>query len=182
MGKFGLPPALALCALMAGCAAEPPYFGPAGPDHPTGYTDQQIDQNRFRVSYQGNSQTPRTTVENFLLLRAAQVALKAGFPYFEFDTRDTKTKTTYFSSFTGWPGWGGYGRYGWNAWGGGPPFADDSTTNPNHALRSLCRDHPPDRSPGAWRSACARCELGGRPSRAARGTAAKRLTNHNSML
>lgn len=130
MAKLKPLAALAVCAFLAGCATEPPYFGPAGPDHPTGYTDQQIDQNRFRVSYQGNAQTPRVTVENFLLLRAAQVALQAGYPYFEFDTRDTKTKTTYFSSFTGWPGWRGYGRYGWYGWGGGPPFDDEGTTVP----------------------------------------------------
>jgi len=123
---------VAAFALLAACAEEPPYFGPAGPDHPTGYTDQQIDQNHFRVSYQGSSHTPRTTVENFLLLRAAQVALQAGYPYFEFDTRDTKSKTTYFSTFTGWPGWGGYGRYGWVGWGGGwgGPFDADATTVP----------------------------------------------------
>lgn len=118
--------ALLAFAFVAGCAEEPPYFGPASPDHPVGYTDQQIDQNRYRVSYQGNSQTPRITAENFLLLRSAQVALQAGYPYFAFDTRDTKTKTTYFSTFTGWPGWRGYGRYGW----GGPPFDRDETTVP----------------------------------------------------
>ncbi len=129
MTKLRLMAALGLCAVLAGCATEPPYFGPAGPDHPTGYTDQQIDQNRFRVSYQGSSQTPRVTVENFLLLRAAQVALQAGYPYFEFDTRDTKTKTTYFSTFTGWPGWGGYGRYGWYGWDG-PGGYDNSATVP----------------------------------------------------
>ena len=130
MAKLRPLAALVLGAVLTGCAVEPSYFGPAGPDHPTGYTDQQIDQNRFRVSYQGNSQTPRVTVENFLLLRSAQVALQAGYPFFEFDTRDTKTKTTYFSSFTGWPGWRGYGRYGWYGWGGGPGFPEDTTTVP----------------------------------------------------
>jgi len=117
---------LVAVAFVAACAEEPPYFGPAGPDHPTGYTDQQIDQNRFRVSYSGNSSTPRVTVENFLLLHAAQVAQQAGYPYFAFDTRDTKTKTTYFSTFAGWPGWGGGGRYGWYGWGA-PPFGDSET-------------------------------------------------------
>lgn len=120
---------LGAVAALAACAAEPPYFGPAGPDHPTGYTDQQIDQNRFRVSYSGSSSTPRVTVENFLLLRSAQVALQAGYPYFAFDTRDTKTKTSYFSTFTGWPGWGGFGRYSWYGWDA-PPFGGDSETRP----------------------------------------------------
>lgn len=127
-GRLGALLAVLVTASVAGCAEEPPYFGPAGPDHPTGYTDQQIDQNRFRVSYQGNASTPRTTVENFLLLRSAEVALQAGYPYFLFDTRDTKTKTTYFSTFTGWPGWGGFGRYGWYGWGG--PIDQDATTVP----------------------------------------------------
>ena len=71
----------------------------------------------------GNSQTPRTTVENFLLLRAAQVTLKAGYPGFTFDSRDTKTDTRYYSTFEGWPGWHGYGWYRW-----GPGFDDVYTT------------------------------------------------------
>ena len=111
--------------LLSACAEEPPYFGPIGPDHATGYSDQQIDQNHYSVTYVGDSRTPRTTVENFLLLRSAQVALKAGFPGFMFDSRDTRTDTRYYSTFTGWPGWRGYGRYWW-----GPGFDADVYTTP----------------------------------------------------
>jgi hypothetical protein len=78
------------------------------------------------VSYLGDSQTPRTTVENFLILRSAQVALQAGYPYFLFDTRDTKSKTQYYSTFVGWPGWGGYGFYRW----GPPDFESEAYTVP----------------------------------------------------
>lgn len=120
--------ALGALAALAGCASEPPYFGPLGPGHTTGYTDQQIAQNRYRVTYEGDSETPRVTVENFLLLRAAQVARQAGYPAFLFDTRDTKAKTQYFSSFTGWPGWGGYGIYGWGP--GGWPYDVEGETRP----------------------------------------------------
>lgn len=115
------------CALVAACATEPPYFGPIGPGHSTGYTDQQIDQKRFRVSYSGSSHTSRDTVENFLLLRAAQLTLQAGYPAFMFDTRDTKTKTSYLTSFAGWPGWGGYGFYGWSGPGWGDQGNAEST-------------------------------------------------------
>ena len=114
---------------LAGCAQEPPYFGPVGPGHDTGYTDQQLDPTHFRITYSGNSSTPRITVEDFLLLRSAQVALQAGYPYFLFDTRDTKSKTSYYSTFEGWPGWGGFGGYGWF----GPPGwpnAGDAETRP----------------------------------------------------
>ncbi len=118
----------AVLAVLAGCAEEPPYFGPMGAGHDTGYTDLQIDQNHYRVTYQGNASTPRVTVENFLLLRSAEVAAQAGYPYFVFDTRDTKTKTSYFSTFEGWPGWGGYGWYGF--YGPGGPVEADAETRP----------------------------------------------------
>jgi hypothetical protein len=110
--------------VLTACAAEPPYYGPKPLEGTAGYTDLQLDRNRFRVTYSGNSATGRETVENFLLLRAAQVTLQAGYADFLFDTRDTKAKTTYFSSFTGFPGWGGYGWY-WHSWPdafAGPPF------------------------------------------------------------
>src|SRR3974390_83296 len=105
--------------LLASCASEPPYYGPTGPDHSTGYTDLQLDQRHYRVSYVGDSQTPRTTVETFLLLRSAQVTLQAGYAGFMFDTRDTKAKTRYYWQFNGWEGWAGWGAYRW-----GPAFED----------------------------------------------------------
>lgn len=114
-------PVLALIAAaglaLAGCATEPPYYGPMGPDHSTGYTDLQLDETHYQVTYHGDSSTPRDTVEQFLLLRSAQVAERAGYPYFMFDTRGTKSRTYYYTMFTGWPGWGGYGWYRWY----GPP-------------------------------------------------------------
>jgi hypothetical protein len=64
-------------------------------------------------------------VEDYLLLRSAEVTFKAGYHYFLFDTRDTKTKTTYHSDFNGWPGWLGYGWY-WHSWPYGPEQQVDS--------------------------------------------------------
>ncbi len=113
--------------VLASCE-EPPYYGPIGPDHSTGYTDQQIDQRHFRISYLGNSRTPRTTVENFLLLRSAQVTLQAGYAGFMFDTRDTKTKTRYYWEFSGgWGGWGGRRWGGFYHWG---PAFDEGYVEP----------------------------------------------------
>jgi hypothetical protein len=107
--------AAAALAWVSACAPEQPYFGPRDADHPTGYTDEKLDQNRYRVTYSGSSATNRETVENFLLLRAAQVTDQAGSHFFMFDMRDTKSHTTYFSDF---PGWGGGPRFGgyWHSW------------------------------------------------------------------
>jgi hypothetical protein len=126
MRGFGIAGSFVLAAWTGGCVQEAAYYGPLGPDHATGYTDQQIDALHYRVTYAGNSRTTRSEVEGYLLLRSAEITTGAGYTYFQFDTRDTKSKTSYFSSFTGWPGWGGSGGYGW--YGPGPLDAESETT------------------------------------------------------
>jgi len=101
--------------ILAGCEGVPPYQPSQGPGD-IGYSDQQLAGNRYRVTYTGSSATRREAVENYLLLRSAEVTLKAGYRFFLFDTRDTKAKTTYHSDFAGWPGTGWY----WHSWPYGP--------------------------------------------------------------
>jgi hypothetical protein len=103
-----------LCAsfLLAGCAVGPAPYGPKTTDSFSGYTDQQLAQNRYRVTYTGTNSTPRATVENYLLFRAAQVTQAAGFAAFAFADRDTKAHTTYFTDDFGWFGFP-HRRFGW---------------------------------------------------------------------
>jgi len=116
-------PALILGLLiLAGCATPAPY-APRAPGQATGYTDRQLSDNRWRVTFTGNSVTPRETVENSLLMRAAEVTLASGHSHFVFDTRDTKAQTRYDAFPVGPPAFGygpgfGYG-YGFGAgyWG-----------------------------------------------------------------
>jgi hypothetical protein len=108
---------------LSACIAPTPYRA-ADPDHPLGYSDQRLADNRVRVSFRGNSATLREQVENYLLLRAAEVTREAGYSWFEFDTRDTEAKTTYHTDFAGWPGWGpGFGWY-WHSWAFAPIDSD----------------------------------------------------------
>lgn len=102
--------------VLAGCVAPTPYQA-ARPDNLLGYSDQRLADNRFRVTFRGNSATVREQVENYLLLRAAEVTRDAGYLWFAFDTRDTEAKTTYHSDFGGWSGWWGpdFGWY-WHSW------------------------------------------------------------------
>lgn len=119
---------LGLVLLLSGCIQPTPYSARTE-GSPTGYTDEQLAKNRFRVTFAGNSATPRATVENYLLFRAAQVTLASGYTAFAFDDRDTKAKTTYFSSFDGFPGpYGPYRHFGWywHSWG----FDNDVQTRP----------------------------------------------------
>jgi len=109
--------------LLAACATGPVYLERKAAGGP-GYSDEQLAANRYRVTFAGNAQTPRETVEDYLLLHAAEVTLKAGYRYFTFDARDTKSNTTYHSEFAGWPGRGWY----WHSWAFGPEPIDTYTT------------------------------------------------------
>ena len=115
--------------LLAGCET-PATYHPMEPGTHTGYTDEQLAGNRYRVTFTGNAATQREVVENYLLLRSAEVTLKAGSRWFLFDTRDTEAKTTYHSDFVGWPGWRGRGWY-WHSWRyGGWGMDADVTSRP----------------------------------------------------
>ena len=117
--------AVVFALLVAACATATPYQPTGGGNF--GYSDERLSQNRYRVTFTGNSVTPRETVEDYLLLRAAQVTLAAGGDWFVFDTRDTQAHTSYYTQFNGIPGWGhpwGFGWY-WHNWG-----FDDADTMP----------------------------------------------------
>lgn len=122
--------AVAATALVLAACQTPATYHPADRPGGTGYSDEQLAKNRWRVTFTGNSATRRETVENYLLLRAAEVTLKAGYKWFIFDTRNTEAQTTYHSDFAGWPGWRGYGWY-WHSWPyGGWGGGADMTSRP----------------------------------------------------
>ena len=110
---------------LAGCMTATPY-APRLEGQATGYTDRALAQNRYRVTFTGNTATPRETVETYLLLRSAEVARAANATHFMFDTRNTRANTTVQTvpygpppdPFWGRPRlgyWGGWG--GWGGWG-----------------------------------------------------------------
>lgn len=73
----GLRAALCACVVLAGCATAYHTAGFTG-----GYSDTQLAENVFQVSFRGNGYTSRERVEDFALLRSAEVSLEHGFPYF----------------------------------------------------------------------------------------------------
>ena len=54
-----------------------------------GYSEQQIEENRYRVSFAGNAATSRQTVEDYLLYRAAELSVQTGHDWFEVVDRNT---------------------------------------------------------------------------------------------
>lgn len=114
--------------LLTACQTGPAYR-PRGPGETVGYTDRQIAPNRYRVTFSGSSGARREQVEDFLMRRAAEVTVDAGYDYFSFDDRDTEARTYYRTTFIDpafdpafGPGFGPYyGRFGfrpyyWSSW------------------------------------------------------------------
>jgi hypothetical protein len=127
--------ALPLAALTA-CTTPTPYqpLTTSGAAR-GGYSDQRIEDNRYRVTFTGNSMTSRETVETYLLYRAAQLTVDRGYDWFVMADRDTERKSqTYVSqpfSSGPWGYWGPSWRYygagfGWRSWDPfwGDPFWD----------------------------------------------------------
>jgi hypothetical protein len=72
--------ALILGLALTGCAAGPTPYRPKIDG--TGYSQQQLDSHTWRVQFAGNQDTPRETVEDYLLYRSAEVILFGGFDKF----------------------------------------------------------------------------------------------------
>jgi hypothetical protein len=64
-------------AMLSACASPYAPYGATG-----GYTDRQIDDNTFEVSFKGNGKTPEAMVWNYWIYRCAEVTSKNGFRYF----------------------------------------------------------------------------------------------------
>jgi hypothetical protein len=77
----------AAAALLAGCATPTPYGPAARPDGP-GFTQTQIESDRFRVTFRGYGGDDGARVQNFALLRAAEITLANNGDYFLVDARD----------------------------------------------------------------------------------------------
>ncbi len=73
--------------ILAGCAS-PTSYGPAAQGRGYGYGEEQLEPDRFRVTFRGNAVTPRETVTRNVLYRAAQIALSRGGDYFVVTERD----------------------------------------------------------------------------------------------
>src|SRR6185295_4198742 len=82
-----------LLLTLAGCTlSKPTPYAPVTAKSDYGYSDTKIDDKTWRVSVNGNSQTPRELVENQLLYRAAEIAQANGATGFVVLDRDTERK------------------------------------------------------------------------------------------
>lgn len=126
---------------ISACATETTYRPATGSGFArAGYSDLQIEPDRYVVTFSGNSYTSRETVERYLLFRAAELTLSRGYDSFVLVEKETDRQTrTYatprpgygglgYGAFGGWgPSWRYRGRgFGWRSWSPfyGDPFWD----------------------------------------------------------
>jgi hypothetical protein len=86
---------LAILAMLAGCGQPTPYQ-PALDGY--GYSEQRIEDNRYRVSFAGNELTAADTVQNYLLYRAAELTLDHDYDYFTVVDRNLDRSTAYWGT------------------------------------------------------------------------------------
>ncbi len=68
--------------LLGACAATGPVaYGPAD-EKGFGYSEQRIEDNRYRITYRGSGGMPPGLVEDYALRRAAELALANGYDWF----------------------------------------------------------------------------------------------------
>lgn len=70
----------------------------------TGFSETQLGPNVWQIDFTGNSMTNRDTTKKYTLRKAAQIALREGFPYFRVANNETARDVT-GSSYGG--GYGG---------------------------------------------------------------------------
>lgn len=138
--------------LVSGCATETTYRPATGKGfYRTGYSERQVETDRWLVTFAGNTVTDRDTVERYLLFRAAQLTLQNGYDYFVMVDRSTDRQAQTYSTpgpggwGGGWGGWGAgwgpswryYGRgFGWRAW---DPWWGDPFWGNNVDIRTVDR-------------------------------------------
>lgn len=104
MTRLRLLPVVLLAALAAACSTTTPYQAAAKSG--LGYTDQQLEAGKYRITFQGNARTDRALAENAVLYRAAELALANGDDHFILVTSTVDTRRTFDT--TGFVG-GGFG-------------------------------------------------------------------------
>ena len=109
--------ALAIATLGACETAGPTPYQPESASA-RGYSETKIEDNRWRISFKGNSLTGRETVENYMLYRAAELTLQSGYDNFTIVNRDTDKQSRtrqyggmYMGSFLSYSYY--VPRYGW---------------------------------------------------------------------
>lgn len=80
---------MALPVFLTACASSGSIYGPADEPGEVGYTERQLSDNRYRVTFMGDDDATVADVQDYALLRAAQVTVYEDYDYFQVANRST---------------------------------------------------------------------------------------------
>jgi hypothetical protein len=95
--------------LMGGCATGYNHEGFSG-----GFSETQLDENMFIVSFRGNGYSSSERVSDFTLLRSAELTLQNGYQYFVIINHEKGASKSYYTTdtkYTTHTNVRGYGNY-----------------------------------------------------------------------
>lgn len=107
---------LAAALTLAACATTPPPYAAAASQSGAGYSETQIEANRYFVTYRAPSGADAALIEDYALLRAADLTLQNGREWFWVDRR---TVEAYDGSRSGPSVGAGIGGGSWGGRSGG---------------------------------------------------------------
>lgn len=97
--------------LLAACITPTPYQ-PSSGEFGQGFSETRIETGKYRVSFKGNTATNRETAENYILLRAAELAKADGYDYFVVFDETDDSRSVFNSNSTGLNTFGGRAFFG----------------------------------------------------------------------
>lgn len=75
--------------VLAACATPATVYGPATAGDGTGYREQRIENDRYRVTFRANADLKPPQVEDMAMRRAAEITQQSGAQWFTVVTRST---------------------------------------------------------------------------------------------
>jgi len=106
-----------ICILTLAACATPTRYGPAGSPHGVGYSERPIEPGRFRIVFRGGEGGGPQLVQDYALLRAAELTLANGADWFQVANRSTDVGPPAGPAFSVGLGGASFGRH--SAVGGG---------------------------------------------------------------
>jgi len=86
--------ALIAIVLGLGACASTPKYAPADSVDDYGHYSSKLEENRYRIVYNGRPSTGPTTTRDYALLHAAELTLREGYDWFEIVDREMATSHT----------------------------------------------------------------------------------------
>lgn len=95
---------------LTACAATPTLYQPAGSASAVGYREYRIEPGRYRVTFQGGPGAPPQQVQDYALVRAADLAIAEGYDWFRVADRYMEGRPDRGPQVSLGVGGGSYGR------------------------------------------------------------------------